>query len=595
MFMLIEATQRVREGLAELIRLVNDADTPTADARRVLEECKRFGAQVAVLQADAAALVAARERHGDGGVGVLAQAAGLFKRDAASQVKTAANLQSMPAVRDAVQSGDISLANARTLAGASDKTSTQQVQQDSQLLQKAAALSPEQFSQEAGRWTTRRQADGGEDAYQRQRARRRLSIWDGDDGMVHLRGELDPVAGAKVRKRFLQQAERLRRADLHSPGGERRSFNQRMADALDTLSANHGSTVDASGTGNGVDTGTGASDGNSGTANSDTANSDTANSDTANSGTANSDTANGVDTGTGASDGNSGTANSGTAKGSSDNSVSGKGRSISGKGSRASRKDSSGRSISDKGSRASRKDSSGRSISDKGSRASRKGGSGTGKGNSASRKGGRCGGGCGKRPSADIVIVQHLSAAGTRAFAEIAGGGTIPTSVLEEHFCDAEFTGVVFSDKGKPLWQGPTKQTATEAQKRALRALYGACGGCGAPLVLCQSHHIDPVSQGGPSDIDNMMMLCWACHQKVHLHDWRVVPDGRGLHTIEPPERIRYGPARAPDPPPAHGPTRPRPPKQAAPPIARLAPTTASPDPPARSEAQPAEPLFTMA
>ena len=36
--------------------------------------------------------------------------------------------------------------------------------------------------------------------------------------MVHLRGELDPVTGAKVRKRFLQEAERLRRLDLHSPG-----------------------------------------------------------------------------------------------------------------------------------------------------------------------------------------------------------------------------------------------------------------------------------------------------------------------------------------------------------------------------------------
>ena len=550
--MLIEATQRVQEGLAELILLVNDADTPTADARRVLAESKSFGAQIAVLQADAAALVAARECHGDSGAGVLAQAAGLSKRDAASQVKTAERLQSMPAVRDAVQSGDISLANARTLAAASDKTSAQQVQQDSQLLQKAAALSPEQFSQEAGRWTARRQADGGEDAYRRQRARRRLSIWDGDDGMVHLRGELDPVAGAKVRRRFLQEAERLRRADLHSPGGERRSFNQRMADALDTLSANR-ATLGADG--HGVHTGTAADDGDN-------------------------------DTGKGnsASRNDTGKGNSASGKGSS---ASGKGSSASGKGSSASGKGSSGNSASGKG-------RSGNSASRKG----RSGNSASRKGRRVSGKGGRCGGGCGKRPSADIVIVQHLSAAGTAAFAEIAGGGTIPTSVLEEHFCDAEFTGVVFSDKGKPLWQGPTKQTATEAQKRALRALYGACGGCGAPLVLCQSHHIDPVSQGGPTDIDNMMMLCWACHQKVHLHDWRVVPDGRGLHTIEPPERIRYGPARAPDPPPAHGPTRPRPPKGAAAPGRATNGSEPEPVDPSRTgtpRAPRAEQLFVLA
>ena len=480
-FMLIEVTQRVQEGLAELIRLVNDADTPTAHARRVLEESKAFGAQVAMLQADAAALVAARERHGDSGAGVLAQAAGLSKRDAASQVNVAEKLQSMPAVRNAVQNGRISLANAKTLATASDKTITRQVQQDSQLLEKAAALPPEQFSREAGRWTARRQGDGGEDTYRRQRARRRLSIWDGDDGMVHLRGELDPVTGAKVRKRFLQEAERLRRADLHSPGGERRNSNQRMADALDTLSANPG-WLDASGTGNGVDTDTGAG----------------------------------------------------------------------------------------------------------------KGSSGTGKGRSVSRKGGRCGGGCGKRPSADIVIVQHLSADGTRAFAEIAGGGIIPKSVLEEHFCNAEITGVVFDGEGKPLWQGTTKRTATPAQMRALEALYGACGGCGAPFVICQAHHIHPVSQGGPTDIDNMMPLCWGCHDKVHYHHWRVVPSGE-LRTIEPPERIRYGPAHAPDPPPAHGPAPKYGPARCKPiPITPSAPAMADPAPHARAKAHRPEPLFTI-
>ena len=107
-------------------------------------------------------------------------------------------------------------------------------------------MSVEQFAREAGRWAVKRQDDGGEGEYRRQRARRRLSIWDGDDGMVHLRGELDPVTGAKVRKRFLLEAERLRRADLHSPGGEKRSLNQRMADALDTLTG-HGSIYSKAG------------------------------------------------------------------------------------------------------------------------------------------------------------------------------------------------------------------------------------------------------------------------------------------------------------------------------------------------------------
>lgn len=476
----------MREGLAELIRLVNDAATCTADARTVLEESKAFGAQVAVLQADAAALVATRDRHGDGGVGVLAQAAGLSKREAASQVKTVERLQEMPAVRDALESGEISVANAKTLAATCEKTSAEQVEQDGGLLDQAAVLSPEQFAREAGRWAARHQVDDGEELYRRQRTRRRLGIFDGEDGMVLLRGEFDPVTGAKVRKRLLLESERLRRLDLHSPGGEKRSLNQRMADALDTLTS-YGSIYSRADEG------------------------------------------------------------------------AGKGRA---------------------GSAGAGESSAGGDEVD---------------GEADANK---CG--CGNRPSADITIVQHLDADGTKAFAEIAGGGVIPQSVLEEHFCNAPIRGVVFSGEGVPLWHGHTRRRATKAQMHALRTRYGACGGCGADMWISDGHHIEPVSRGGPTNIDNMMLLCWICHQKVHRHGWREVPDGRGLYTIAPPERIRHGPARAPDPPPrGPPPTRGHSPNPAARteqcPVDSRAPDRADPAGGHSTESQQPEPLFALA
>ena len=193
--MKLEAAQRVRDGLAELIRLVNSGNASTVDARRVLSESKAFAAQVAVLQADAAALVATGERHGDGGAGVLAQTAGLSRKDAVGQVKTIEQLQSMPGLRDALTGGEIPLANAKTLAQTSERTSADQVRQDGELLQKAASLPPDQFVREANRWAVQRQGDGGEGQYRRQRARRRLSVWKDDgDGMVHL-GSVPPSGG----------------------------------------------------------------------------------------------------------------------------------------------------------------------------------------------------------------------------------------------------------------------------------------------------------------------------------------------------------------------------------------------------------------
>ena len=433
-----------------MIRLVNDPATSIGDLRAVLAECRGFGGQLAVLQADAAAVLAVRERHGDGGVGVLAQAVGLSRGEAASQVRTAERLEEMPGVRDALRSGQISVANAKTLANASEKTSAEQVESDGDLLAQAAVLSPEQFSRETGRWAAKHQDDDGEELHRRRRARRRLSFWDGDDGMVHLRGELDPVTGAKVRKRFVQEAERLRRADLHSPGEGKRSLNQRMADALDTLTS-HGSIY-----------------------------------------------------------------------------------------SKAEGTESSPRGLADASS------ANGANDSTAGREDNRDADTAVGKC--------ECGG---RTPSADITIVQHLSADGTDAFAEVAGGDVIPQRVLEEHFCNSRIKGVVFSHEGLPLWHSHTKRLAIKAQMSALRALYGACGGCGANMWICQGHHIRPVSEGGATNIDNMMLLCWVCHQKVHHHSWRVVPDGRGLYTIAPPERIRYGPAHAPDSLP-HGPPRSR-------------------------------------
>ena len=521
--MVMDTARRVREGLAELIRLANDPATGTSDLRVLLGECKTFGGQLAVLQADTAAGVAVRERHGDSGVGVLAQAVGLSRRDAAGQVKVAKQLESLPSVRDAVESGNISIANAKVLSGTSERTSAEQVEQDSELLQKAAVLSPEQLTREAGRWAAQRRPDDAEGVYRRQRRRRRLSFWDGDDGMVHLRGELDPVTGAKVRKRFVQEAERLRRLDLHSPGGEKRSLDQRMADALDTLTS-HGSIYTRA-----VSAGNNIIDANSGSAVggvnkiSDVGDADGANS--VGNGFGNASTVGGAN----------GFGNASTVGGA------------------------------------------------------------NGVGNAGNGAGSGCG--CG-RVSADITIVQHLSADGSDAFAEVAGGGVIPPSVLEEHFCNARIKGVVFSSEGIPLWHGHAKRRATKAQMNALRALYGACGGCGADMWICDGHHREPVSQGGRTDIDNMMLLCWACHQKVHHHGWREVPDGRGLYTIAPPERIRHGPAHAPDPPPVRGSPHQRPRRAARSPDPAMAQNNAQARAPNgegnRRPAEP-EPLFTVA
>ncbi len=242
--MVLEAARRTETAAKEMLALVNDGSASSAEIREALAVSKAIAAINSAFQAAGAAAVAGRERHGDGGAEVLASSAGLSRREAHSQVKTAQAIRGVPRLRDAVESGRVSVANAKRLAEAVDKTSADDVEADSDLLAKAESMRPEQFTREARRWVTDHDGDGGAAEHARQRARRRVRMWDADDGMVHLHGEFDAVTGQRIRNRLRAEAARMFDGDKQnaknnatSGGACRRTFDQCMADALDSLTA----------------------------------------------------------------------------------------------------------------------------------------------------------------------------------------------------------------------------------------------------------------------------------------------------------------------------------------------------------------------
>ena len=122
---------------------------------------------------------------------------------------------------------------------------------------------------------------------------------------------------------------------------------------------------------------------------------------------------------------------------------------------------------------------------------------------------------------------------------EIPGVGPIPLSELERLACDAELFGVLFSGEGEPLWHGRGERTATDAQRRALVARDGVCVLCADEPARCEAHHVKPWAKPfeGPTDIDNMALLCGTCHRRLHNHRrvlrrgadgaWGTAPDPR--------------------------------------------------------------------
>ena len=145
-------------------------------------------------------------------------------------------------------------------------------------------------------------------------------------------------------------------------------------------------------------------------------------------------------------------------------------------------------------------------------------------------------GGGGGRPKAEIIAVADigvLTGENPAGHCEIPGAGPVPPEVLQRIACDAQLTGVIFTD-GKPLYHGSTIRTATGAQWRMLIARDRGCVGCGADPSQCQAHHIVPYARLRRTDIDNLVLVCWRCHHNIHDHHWRVV-HRNGKPALQPP------------------------------------------------------------
>lgn len=86
------------------------------------------------------------------------------------------------------------------------------------------------------------------------------------------------------------------------------------------------------------------------------------------------------------------------------------------------------------------------------------------------------------------------------------------------------------SDVRLPLAVGRTARTATPAQRRALALRDGGCliPGCTVAPEACQTHHLVEWAAGGPTDLDNCVLLCWAHHRQVDLGMWQITPVGTG-------------------------------------------------------------------
>jgi hypothetical protein len=105
-----------------------------------------------------------------------------------------------------------------------------------------------------------------------------------------------------------------------------------------------------------------------------------------------------------------------------------------------------------------------------------------------------------------------------------AHGDMISISELLRLASEAQIIPVVLNSAGGILAYGHTRRLATAAQRRALAARDRGCcfPGCSRPPARCQAHHVIPWLLHGPTDVDNLCLLCTYHHREFERRGWTV-------------------------------------------------------------------------
>ena len=122
-------------------------------------------------------------------------------------------------------------------------------------------------------------------------------------------------------------------------------------------------------------------------------------------------------------------------------------------------------------------------------------------------------------PAQLTVFVDAKQAADSRGEAGVTleAGPRVGRQALQAILCDAKTEVIALTEDGRYLDYGRKQRTAPPALRRALLHRYNhTCGadGCQSRHRL-QIHHLTPWPDGGETNQDELVVLCWFHHQVV--------------------------------------------------------------------------------
>jgi hypothetical protein len=132
---------------------------------------------------------------------------------------------------------------------------------------------------------------------------------------------------------------------------------------------------------------------------------------------------------------------------------------------------------------------------------------------------------------------------------QLEHGMPISSITVQRLACDGCLSRVLMADS-QVIDVGRATRSVSPSQKRALRARDKHCRfpGCDRPVSWTNPHHIEFWARGGPTNLPNLVSLCWFHHRCVHEGGWQVVKAAQGVRFIAPESvvmrRLRGSPVR---------------------------------------------------
>ncbi len=136
-----------------------------------------------------------------------------------------------------------------------------------------------------------------------------------------------------------------------------------------------------------------------------------------------------------------------------------------------------------------------------------------------------------------IIRMNHTDLEAGVGVGEIDGlPQPVSVKALRQAAVDAQVIPVLLGGPSDILDWGRKRRLFTESQRLALVERDGGCAWCNAPPSWCYAHHIRWWERdAGSTDLSNGVLLCTACHTRLHRDGWDIEVKDQVVHFIPPP------------------------------------------------------------